>query len=416
MRTTTVVVIGAGQAGLAMSRELSERSIDHVVLERADVANSWRTERWDSLRLLTPNWLTRLPGWAYDGADPDGYMTATELADALDRYRRAIAAPVQTSTTVLSIQTQGDRHLVATDQGLVACRSVVIATGACASPRLPALARELPAHLRQVTPASYRRPDDLDDGPVLVVGASASGVQLADELRRSGRAVTLSVGAHTRAPRTYRGRDIHWWMDVLGLLDTRYDKVDDLHRARRLPSLQLIGTPERRTLDLHTLGAAGVELVGRLAGITGRHAQFSGSLPHLCADADLKMGRLLDQIDRHVEAHDLDVADDERPPPTTAPAARTIADLSSFATVIWATGHAPTYPWLDAACLDRRGAVVHDGGVLPSPGMYVLGLPFMRTRTSNFIGGVGRDAAALASHLHEHLHRCSTAVRSARRA
>ncbi len=288
---TTVTIIGAGQAGLAMSHCLSERSIDHLVLERSEVANSWRTERWNSLRLLTPNWLSRLPGWTYRGDDPHGYMTASELVGFLEGYRLAIGAPVETNSTVLSVTATNLGYRVATEHGPVSCRAVVVAAGACSTPKIPSIASELSSQIRQLAPIHYRHPGDVEDGRVLVVGASASGVQLAEELARSGRDVALAVGQHTRLPRTYRGMDIHWWMDAMGLLDTRFDEVDDIAKARRLPSLQLVGSPEHRTLDLNALTDIGVELVGRLVGVNGGHAQFSGSLANTCADADLKMGR-----------------------------------------------------------------------------------------------------------------------------
>ncbi|MEM7274646.1 MAG: NAD(P)-binding domain-containing protein [Actinomycetota bacterium] len=396
-----VAIIGAGQAGLAMSRCLTDRSIDHVLLERGEVAHSWRTERWDSLRLLTPNWMTRLPGHRYQGGDPDGFMTGGEVVDLLTGYGRSFAAPVQTNTTVTSIRTCGGDHVITTDQGVHRARAVVIATGAASTPRIPALAAQLPAAIDQITPIHYRNPDQLADGPVLVVGASASGAQLADELRRSGREVTLAVGDHTRLPRTYRGMDIHWWMDTIGLLGERHDEVPDIARARRLPSLQLVGSPDRRDLDLNALADAGVELVGRFAGVSGSTAMFSGSLANLCASADLKLGRLLDRIDAVAAERgwDSELTPGERPTPTRLPAPVSTRDLRSVATVVWATGFRPQYPWLDEHLLDRKGAIRHDGGVMTEPGMYVLGLPFQQHRASSFIDGVGRDAEALTAHL-----------------
>src|SRR5262245_31990165 len=279
-----------------MSRCLTERSIDHVVLERGEVANSWRRERWDSLRLLTPNWQSRLPGFRYDGADPDGFMTMPEVIDFVSRFAAAAAAPVRTHTEVTSVRGVDEGYLVATTTGEWRCRAVILASGACNVASVPAFPA-VPASVASVTALEYRNPAQLPDGGVLVVGASATGVQLADEIQRSGRPVTLSVGEHVRLPRTYRGRDVLWWMDASGLWDQRYDEVEDLTRARRLPSPQLVGTPERATLDLNALTAMGVELVGRWAAVRDGRALFSGGLRNVFSLADLKMERLLDTFD-----------------------------------------------------------------------------------------------------------------------
>ena len=407
-RITDVVVIGGGQAGLAMSRCLATQSIDHVVLERGDTANSWRTERWDSLRLLTPNWLARLPGWSYQGDDPDGFMSAAEVAGYLDAYRASFNAPIRTGTEVTRITSGGCRHVVETNDGPWSARAVVMATGACSTPHVPAIAGDMPDHIEHVTPIGYRNPSQLGVGRVLVVGASASGLQIADELGRSGRDVTLAVGDHVRLPRTYRGMDIHWWMDTVGQLDERYDEVEDLDRARRLPSLQLIGSPERRDLDLTTVAKHGVALAGRLVGRSGDRAQFSGSFANMCTSADLKERRLLDRLDEYAASHGLDaeLGEATRPSPTISSSPPLLeTDLRSIGTIIWATGFRPAYPWLDADVLDRKGRLVHDGGVLPVPGLYALGLPFMRRRKSSFLDGVGPDAADIAEHLVGHLAR-----------
>src|SRR5262245_62166401 len=231
--------------GLAASRYLNGRSIDHVVLERGEVANSWRRERWDSLRLLTPNWLSRLPGYQYDGADPDGYMTMREVIDFISRFAVYAAAPVRTHTTVTSLKRTDTGYDVATTNGTLRCRAVIVASGACNAPIVPSLSQAVPASIQSVTPFTYGNPDNLPQGGVLIVGASATGVQLAEEIRRSGRPVTLCVGEHVRLPRTYRGRDVLWWMDASGVWDQRYTEIDDLVRVRHLPSPQLIGTAER---------------------------------------------------------------------------------------------------------------------------------------------------------------------------
>jgi putative flavoprotein involved in K+ transport len=246
MIQTTAIVIGAGHAGLAMSRRLSERSIDHIVLERGQVANSWRTQRWPSLRLLTPNWQTRLPGHPYAGDDHDGYMPAADLVATLTRYARLVGAPVRTTTTVHALRIVPQGFQIQATDDLLHARAIVLATGACNLPAIPAVADAVPTAVTTLTPLTYREPGQLPDGGVLVVGASATGVQLAEEIHRSGRPVTLAAGEHVRLPRTYRGRDIFWWLEATGLLAERYDQIDDLTRARHLPSPQLIGTPSAR--------------------------------------------------------------------------------------------------------------------------------------------------------------------------
>lgn len=387
-----------------MSRCLAERGIDHVVLERGEVANSWRTERWDSLRLLTPNWQSRLPGFCYDGDDPDGYRTVPETVAFLDAYAQAISAPVETRTIVTSVRQTETGYEVSTDRGEWRCRAVVLASGACNIPRVPAMADSLPSGITTLTPMDYRNPDQLPDGGVMVVGASATGTQFADEIHRSGRPVTISVGEHIRAPRVYRGRDLEWWMDAAGILDERYDEVDDINRARRVPSLQLAGSPERRTLDLNALTGIGVKLVGRLAGVNDGKAQFSGSLRNQCALSDLKMGRLLDTIDEWAAETgvDAEVEPPHRLPPTEVEDAPPLGmDLGTGAirTIIWACGYRPDYSWLEVPVLDRKGQIRHDGGVAEAPGLYVMGLQFLRRRKSALIDGAGDDARDLSAHL-----------------
>ncbi|HEX3426541.1 MAG TPA: NAD(P)-binding domain-containing protein [Acidimicrobiales bacterium] len=409
MQTTTTVVIGAGQAGLAMSRCLTERSIDHVVLERGEVATSW-SRRWDSLRLLTPNWQSRLPGFRYDGDDPDGYMSMPQVVGYLHRYAAAIDAPVETSTEVVALDPDGEGYLVTTTQGQWHTRTVVIASGAYNQPDLPTVAAALPATVASITPADYHGPDHLDDGGVLVVGAGATGIQLAEEIQRSGRPVTLSVGGHVRVPRIYRGMDIMWWLDAAGILDERYDEVDDIVRVRRLPSFQLVGSDERRTLDLNALQDLGVKLVGKLAGITTEGtAQFSGSLRNQCTLADLKLGRLLDTIDAWATEKGVD--DEYEPPqrfqPTRVEASPPLLmNLTSgqFKTVLWATGFHSEHPWLHLPIIGAKGQICHDGGVTPAAGVYVLGCNFLRRRKSTFIDGVGDDARELCDHMAGYLN------------
>ena len=298
--------------------------------------------------------------------------------------------------------------MVQTDQDLWHARSVVLAPGASTVPKVPALQGGVPAGITTLTPADYRNPSQLPDGGVLVVGASASGIQIAAELHRSGRPVTLAVGEHVRMPRTYRGKDILWWMDAAGLLDERYDEIPDLARARNLPSMQLVGSPDRTTVDLNSLSRLGVQLVGRLAGIRDGIAQFSGSLAE-----HVRAGR---PQARTAARHDRRMGDRSRlwtaairrdgSPPTAVPAPAPLTlDLRSgdIRTILWATGFRPDLSWLDVPVFDRKGRVRHDGGVTASPGLYLIGMPFLRRRKSTLIDGAAADAADLSRHLAHYL-------------
>jgi putative flavoprotein involved in K+ transport len=335
-------------------------------------------------------------------------MTVGEVTEFIERFATASHAPVRTGTDVTSVRRTDDGYHVSTTRGEIGCRAVVIASGACNRPSVPQVSDAVPAEIEQLTPFDYRDPAKLPDGGVLVVGASATGVQLAAELQRSGRPVTLSVGEHVRLPRTYRGRDVLWWMDASGLWDQRYDEVDDLTRARRLPSPQLVGTPQRTTLDLNALGSMGVELVGRWAAARDGRALFSGGLRNTFSLADLKMGRLLDTFDEWASTLGSDAAVDppERFARTRVPeAARLQLDLRSgeIAAIVWATGFRPDYEWLDVPVVDAKGQLRHDGGVVDSPGLYALGLPVLRRRKSSFIYGIEDDARAVIDHLAQYL-------------
>ena len=404
---TTAVIVGAGHAGLAMSRRLTERGLDHVVLDRGEVADSWSTKRWPGLRLLTPNWMLGLPGQPAGQPDPDGFLAAHEVADLVRGYARRIAAPVRPNTRVRSVRRGCHGYEVRTDDGTWQTSAVVLASGGSSVPVVPGCGAALPPPVTQLTAFDYRGPQSIPDGEVLVVGASATGVQLAGELRRAGHAVTLAVGEHVRLPRTYRGRDIFWWLHATGVLSERHDEVDDVARARRLPSPQLSGAAV--AVDLASLAADGVRLVGRLAAIDGGIARFSGSLRNVCALADLKMARFLARADDWARSAGLD----QDLPPPTRPEPTPIADRPCLAldlthgsvrTVVWATGFRPDYSWVDLPVLDRWGRLRHEGGVVTdSPGLYALGLPLLRTRASTYIHGAAADTQALANHLLEHL-------------
>jgi putative flavoprotein involved in K+ transport len=305
---------------------------------------------------------------------------------------------------VTSVRRSDDGYEVTTDQGTWQSRAVVLASGACNIPIVPPLADALPPGVRTLTVMEYRGPDQIEPGGVMVVGASASGTQIAEELQRAGRSVTLAVSEHIRTPRVYRGRDIQWWMDAAGVLDDRYDEVDDIVRARNVPSLQLAGSDDRRTVDLNHLSDLGVRIVGRLSRFVDGKAQFSGALRNQCALSDLKMNRLLDRIDVWATEHGMDGNADppHRFEPTrvegSPPLELGLRD-AGIRTVLWAVGFRPDYSWLDVPVLDRKGRIRHDGGVVASPGMYLLGIPFLRRRKSSLIDGAAADARDLSEHL-----------------
>ena len=406
--TVSTVVIGAGQAGLAVSHHLSAKDIDHVLIERGEVANSWQTERWDSLRLLTPRWQSVLPGMHRAWDDADGFMDMPELVRFLKSYAGHIDAPIHSHTSVTGVFPKEQGYRVVTTAGEWHCRSVVMASGAFNKALVPTVAAGLPTHIQQLTSMQYRNPSQLRPGGVLVVGASATGLQLAQEIQQAGHEITLAIGEHVRLPRQYRQRDIFWWMERCGLLNKSYREVDDLTRARRLPSPQLVGSDDHSDLNLNTLKNNGAQLVGRLAGINNGEGQFSGSLNNVCKLADLKMNRLLDTIDDWACASGIeaDVPEPQRFAATDVahPAALTIDfRRGNINNVIWATGYRPDYSWLHVPVLDRKGQLRHEGGVVHAPGLYAMGLPYMRRHKSSFIHGAADDARDITTHLAAYL-------------
>jgi putative flavoprotein involved in K+ transport len=397
VHTTDTLVIGAGQAGLAASRLLTERGHDHVVLDSGRVGERWRSATWDSLHLLTPNWMNALPGAEYGGPDPDGFATASEFVDYLGAYAGSFDAPVEEHAGVASLHQRNGCFQAVTDGTVWRATNVIIATGWCDRPAVPAMSAAASSRIRQIVPSNYRNPGSLAPGGVLVVGASSTGIQLADEMRAAGRPVTLAVGSHTRLPRTYRGMDIYWWLERLGVLETTIDELADHVRARREPSIQAIGRPDRRQLDLATLQRAGVRLVGRLTGIDGLRVHLAPDLRATVVAADRRMRRLLHRIDLHIDLEGLrqEVLDGQRLPAVTVGPVLHELELrgEGITNIVWATGYRRSYPWFQLPVLDQRGEICQRRGRTPVPGLYVLGQRFQYRRSSNFIGGVGRDAA-----------------------
>jgi putative flavoprotein involved in K+ transport len=411
MTCIDTVVVGAGHAGLAVSWFLTRAGAEHVLLDRGQVAERWRSERWDSLHLLTPNWMTRLPGWCYTDPDPDGYLSAASLVGYLERYAVSFGAPVLPNTTVLEVASNHAhghaRFRVVTDAGIWHARSVVIATGPHARPRVPVGLSGISSRIDLVTSAAYRNPASLPPGGVLVVGASASGVQIADELIGAGREVSVAVGRHTRMPRRYRGMDAFWWLGATGRLARTIDDVPDREAARRETSLQLVGRRDQDArnsdLDLLVLRSRGVRLLGRLNGVAGTVASFAADLADRVAEADLRMHRFLDGVDAYVERVGLsrEVSPGVRPLPLDLPDPVRQLDLAAenIGTVLVAAGYRPHYPWLHVPVLAADGSIRQHRGVTSVPGLYVVGQYFQHRRDSGFIDGVRHDARSVVNHL-----------------
>jgi putative flavoprotein involved in K+ transport len=330
-------------------------------------------------------------------------MSAATFASHLAAYADSFTAPVEEDAPVESVHHRHGCFEVVAGATCWRTNHVIIATGWCDRPAVPDISRTVGGGLDQLVPAAYRDPSDLAPGGVLVVGASATGIQLADELRSDGRDVTLAVGGHTRMPRHYRGMDVFWWFDRIGLLDRTIDEQPDAYRARREPSLQLVGRPDHASLDLATVQAAGVRLTGRLLAVDGHRARFAPDLAATVAASNARMTRVLQQIDRYVDEHGLarEVLEAEPVEAVTVGDAPDELDLAAagIATIVWATGYRRAYDWLHVPVLDGRGEIRQRRGVTPVPGLYVLGQRFQYRRNSNFIGGVGADAAFVADHI-----------------
>jgi putative flavoprotein involved in K+ transport len=394
MATTDTIIIGAGQAGLAVSWHLRERGLDHVVVDRGRIGERWRTERWDSLRTLTPNWMSRLPGARYTGPDPDGFMTMPELIGRFEAYAAAFAAPVLEQTAVEAVTRDGDSFDVLAGGAHWRAHNVVVATGWADVPYVPAPAGALPPFVQQLTAATYRRPDQIAGERVLVVGASASGAQIAAELAAAGRSVTIAAGRHRRLPRSYRGRDIMWWLDRLGTLDRLPSSEQQRQRLLAEPSLQLSADG---AVDLGTLAANGVTVAGRLVDVDAEGAWFAGDVAATVGDAETRLRRTLAQIDACAEQ--LGIATPPEPiPPVFVPAGpgSVAVGRGGIDAVVWATGYRRAYPWLRVPVLDERGDIRHDRGATPVPGLYVAGMRFQSGRRSTFIDGARLDAPAVA--------------------
>ncbi|MEV0829350.1 flavin-containing monooxygenase [Nonomuraea rubra] len=397
-----VLVVGAGQAGLAMSGHLSEAGVPHLVLERHRIAERWRSERWDSLVANGPAWHDRFPGLEFLNLDPDAFASKDEVADYFAAYAEKIAAPVRCGVEVTSVRKNAGRpgFRAETSAGVVNARFVVAATGPFQRPVIPDVVPG-DAELVQLHSSGYRNPGQLPEGAVLVVGAGSSGVQIADELQRSGRAVYLSVGPHDRPPRSYRGRDFVWWLGVLGKWDAQTPP-----RGAEHVTIAVSGARGGQTVDFRALAARGVALVGRTVSYDDGVLHFAPDLVENIAHGDASYLSLLDEADAYVARNGLDLPEEPGarvlgPDPAcmTDPARELDLAAAGVGSIIWATGFAVDYGWLQVDAFDEAGKPRHRRGVSSEPGVYFLGLPWLSRRGSSFIWGVWHDARYLADHI-----------------
>jgi putative flavoprotein involved in K+ transport len=397
MRRSEVVVVGAGPAGLAMSCELSRAGVEHVVLERARVAQTWRG-RWDSFCLVTPNWTLQLPDFPYDGDDPDGFMLRDEVVAYLERYAEAIEAPVHEGVDVTAVRPGADGGLaLETSEGAIDAPTVVLATGAYQRPHRPATAATLPADLLQIDVEDYRSPGALPAGPVLVVGSGQSGCQIAEELHRAGRDVHLACGRAPWGPRRIGEHDLVWWAHQTGFLDQPVTALPD-PSARRAANVLATGHGGGHDLHLRTLQAMGVTLLGHFLGAEGRRARFSPDLGESVAWGDERHVQLMGLVRKLVAERGMAPLDIPPPAPFDADAPEEL-DLAGFGAVIFAAGFRPDHAsWVDCAgAFDELGYPIHeDGASVTTDGLHFIGVHFLRKRKSSIFLGIGEDAAVVA--------------------
>lgn len=394
------IVIGAGQAGLAMSWHLSQRGCEHLVLERARIAERWHTQRWDSLYFQFPNWGLELPGHPpYAGGPPDAFAHRSEVCGFLEEYATAIRAPLRCGVEVTALRgDENNGYKLFTPHGTLRARSVVVATGPYQRARVPPLHQGLPPSVLQVHAGNYRNPTSLPEGAVVVVGSGASGCQIADELVEAGRRVSLCVGRHQRVPRRYRGRDAFWWRRELGMLDQTSAEVPP---ENRLPPPLVTGVHGGYDVDLRQSAARGLSLLGHLHGIDDGRMYFADDLDAQLRAGDRSLDQFLAMVDRHIERTDLDAPlaperAEPSPSPISAPAQIDIRG-ERIGSVIWATGYHLDFAWVELPAFDAAGVPMHTRGVTALAGLYFLGLPWLYKRKSTFLAGVGEDAAFIAS-------------------
>ncbi|KQT19457.1 FAD-dependent oxidoreductase [Methylobacterium sp. Leaf399] len=406
-RHLPAIVVGGGQAGLSMSRQLKERGIEHLVFEKSGVASAWKTQRWDSFCLVTPNWQCRLPGFPYAGDDPHGFMGRDEIVAYIEAYARSIEAPLMTGVGVTAVRPRPEGGFtVDTEAGTYRADAVVMAISGYHAPAIPAFSAGLPADIAQVHSSAYRNPAQLPAGAVLVVGSGQSGCQIAEDLHLAGRQVHLVVGSAPRCPRRYRGRDAVDWLAEMGQYDLSVEDHPLGQDVRRKANHYLTGRDGGRDIDLRRFARDGMALHGRLTGIAGGTLRFADDLGKNLDGADAVYVGIQGAIDRHIAAKDIAAPAQAHYRPVWQPAAapRTLdCAAAGIGAVVWATGFRADFGFVDAPVFDDRGLPVHRRGVTAVEGLSFVGLPWLHTWGSGRFSGIARDTEYLAERIAERL-------------
>jgi putative flavoprotein involved in K+ transport len=387
-----VVVIGGGQAGLSTSYHLTQRGIDHVVLERDRVGHEWRDRRWDSFCLVTPNWQCRLPGFAYRGDDQDGFMVRADVVRYLEDYAKSFEVPLVEGVEATRLRQDRGGYVVGTPRGDILAEQVVLATGPYQVPLIPRIAERLPDALVQVHSSGYRNPEQLPPGDVLVVGTGQSGCQIAEDLHLAGRRVHLAVGSAPRVARRYRGRDVVAWLDDMGYYRKSIGDFADADTVRFRVNHYVTGRDGGRDIDLRLFARQGMRLYGRLKTVEDGVFRFADDLEHNLDQADAVSESIKDTIDTYIASNGISAPDEPRYTPVWRPSDQLGLSTSDITSVVWSTGFGRDHRWIDVPVFDGRGYPTHDRGVTSSPGLYFVGLPWQHTWGSGRFSGVAADA------------------------
>jgi putative flavoprotein involved in K+ transport len=398
----SVIVVGGGQAGLSASYCLKERGVDHVLFEKYQIAHSWRTKRWDSFCLVTPNWQCQLPGYPYPGENPQGFMQKDAIVQYVQSYAASFNAPVREGVTVTSVRKcrETDIFEVYTSEGEYSADQVVIATGGYHNPRLPTLSERLSDSIVQIHSSEYRNPQSLPAGAVLVVGTGQSGCQIAEDLHLAGKRVHLCVGGAPRSPRRYRGKDVVDWLDQMGYYDLPIEEHPQREKVRTNANHYLTGRDGGREIDLRRFAQEGMQLYGRLNHINGQTLGFCDDLKYNLDKADAVAESIKTSIDKYIEKNQIAAPSDLPYQPVWEPPAQSMLELdcktTDIGSVIWCTGYEFDFSWVELPVFDGKGYPGHERGVTAISGLYFLGLPWLYTWGSGRFSGIARDAIYLA--------------------